>query len=265
MSRQTRFPFLLLTLAIFPFVFTSVQMFGQSAGSQAEPQGQASPSQGENMSTPRSNRDSTIEFVPFRGLLAAAEQGSTVESSIEIVNRGAEPLQIAGIENQSKRFAARIETVESGQRYRLTVTFEAKAAEGKAAELVYLKTNRGRISVPVHTATRPSVYTFPKSVFLGRYGISEIKGNSQDARARAQVLMVYRKGTTGFKIKVTSDIPYLKIESQQGPQGDRWENTIWVDPERAEPGEINGTILIETNDPKFPKLSVPVTGKLLPD
>jgi hypothetical protein len=77
--------------------------------------------------------------------------------------------------------------------------------------------------------------------------------------------MVYRKGMPGFEVKVTSDVPFLKISSERGPNGDQWENWIWVDPERAEPGEINGTILIETNDPGSKKISVPVTGKLLPN
>jgi hypothetical protein len=77
-------------------------------------------------------------------------------------------------------------------------------------------------------------------------------------------LMVYRKGTPGFEVKITSDLPFLKIESERGPKGDQWENWIWLDTEQIQPGEIKGTIFIETNDPDVPKLSVPVTGKLLP-
>jgi len=55
----------------------------------------------------------------------------------------------------------------------------------------------------------------------------------------------------------------LKIWSEQGPEGDRWENTIWLAPERVQPGEIEGTIVFQTNDPEVPKLQVPVNGIIL--
>jgi hypothetical protein len=115
----------------------------------------------------------------------------------------------------------------------------------------------------VHTEVAPKVYAFPSSVFLGNFYLSQIGGNPETARTMAQILMVYRKNTTDFEIKATSDIPFLRIESEQGPLGDRWENTIWLDPERVQPGDIEGTIVIETNDPEVPRLEVPVTGRLL--
>jgi hypothetical protein len=143
------------------------------------------------------------------------------------------------------------------------VTFEGKGPDGKVAEWLYLTTGSERIAIPVHTAVIPRVYTFPGAVEMGKFPLSHIRGNPESARSVAQILMVYRKNTTGFEIKVTSDVPFLNIESEQGSRGDRWENTIWLDPERVQAGEIKGTIFIETNDPKVPKLEVPVSGILL--
>ena len=79
------------------------------------------------------------------------------------------------------------------------------------------------------------------------------------------MLMVYRKGIPGFKIKLSSDVPFLKFASELGPKGDQWEISVWIDPEQARPGDINGKIFVETNDSEIPRLIVPVTGKLLPD
>lgn len=212
---------------------------------------------------PAPQRDAGVEFVPFRGVVVAAEQGTTGAASIEIVNRDAQPLEIAGTETSSTRFTAQVEPVEPGQRYRLTVTFDARGQEGKVAEWLHLATNRDRVSIPVHTEVIPRVYAFPRSVDMGKFNLSDIRGNPETTRTTAQILMVYRKNTADFEIEVTSDIPFLKIESEQGPQGDRWENTIRLDPEGVQPGEIHGTIFIETNDPDVPKLEVPVTGRLL--
>lgn len=208
-------------------------------------------------------RDSNLEFVPFRGVVVATERGATRTASIEIVNRDAEPFEIVGIEHSSERFTAQVEMIEPGRRYRLTVTFEGNGPDGKVAEWLHLATNREAIALPVHTEVLPRVYAFPKSVSMGKFDLSHIRGSPETARTVAQILMVYRKNTTGFEIKVTSDVPFLNIESEPGPQGDRWENTIWLDPDRVQPGEIEGTIFIETNDPEVPLLEVPVTGILL--
>ena len=207
-----------------------------------------------------------IDYDPLPAVFVVAPRGTVKESSIEIINRKPERLEIAGLENPSKRFAARIDAIESGQRYRLTVTLKGEGPAGKQSDTVLLKTNLKTapvLRIPVNTYVREKVYAFPDSVFLGRYGISEIRGNPQAARNMAQILMVYRTGTAGFEIKVTSDLP-LKIESARGPKGDQWETWIWPDPDRIEPGEIKGTISVETNDPDIPKLSVPITGNLLP-
>jgi hypothetical protein len=211
---------------------------------------------------PAATSDLRLEFVPFQGVVVATVAGSTGVSSIEIINRGSEPLEITGAEHSNERFTVLVETIETGERYRLTVTFDAQDQEGKAAEFLYLLTNRGRVAIPVHTEVIPSVYVFPRSVYLGKFDLTDIRGNSETARTMAQILMVYRKNTTDFQIDVSSDVTFLKIESVQGPLGDRWENTIWLDPDSVVPGEINGTIVIETNDSEVPRLEVPVTGTL---
>ncbi len=209
-----------------------------------------------------------IEYKPLPAVYMVAARGKTEEASIEIINRKSEPLEITGIENPGKRFTARTEALEPGRRYRLVVTLKGDGPAGKQRQDLSLKTNLASapvLRIPVNTFVHEKVYALPESVFLGRFGISEIKGRPKAAQGMAQILMVYRKGTPEFEIKLSSDLPFLKFSSEQGPQGDQWENWISLDPDKVEPGEIKGTIFIETNDPDFPKLSVPVTGKLLPE
>lgn len=213
-----------------------------------------------------------IDFEPMPAIYAVAPRGTVKEASLVIINRNPEPLKIKGIENPSRRFTARTETLEPGRRYRLIVTVKGEGPAGDQVDVLLLKTNRVKdpvLRIPVNTRVREKVYTFPESVFLGRYDIgqirSDVKGDLQAAKAAGQTLMVYRKGIPGFRIKLTSDVPFLRFTSELGPKGDQWENSVWIDPEQAKPGEIKGSIFIETNDPDVPKLVVPVTGNLLPD
>ncbi len=148
-----------------------------------------------------------------------------------------------GIENPSRRFTARTETLEAGRRYRLVVALKGEGPAGDQRDFVRVKTNLENdpvIRIPVNTRVREKVYTFPQSVFLGRFNVGQIKGDPEAGRAAGQMLMVYRKGIPGFKIKLSSDVPFLKFASELGPKGDQWENSVWIDPEQAKVGEIKG-------------------------
>jgi len=208
-----------------------------------------------------------LSYDPMPAIFTVVTRGAVKEASLEITNRRAAPLKIGDIVNPSQRFTARVETLEAGKRFRLVVTLKGEGPAGKQQDILELKTNLEDapvLRIPVNTYVHEAVRTFPDSVFMGRYGISEIRDDPALAKRRAQILMVYREGTDQFQVMVSSDVPYLKISSERGPKGDRYENTIWIDPDLAQPGEIKGNIIIETNDPEIPKLTVPVTGRLLP-
>ena len=206
-----------------------------------------------------------IEFKPMPVIFVTVARNGVQEASIEITNHRETPLKLGEIINPSQQFTARIETLEEGKRFRLIVTLKGEGAAGKQQHILQLKTNLEDVPVfkiPVNTFVREKVRTFPDSVFMGRYPLSEIQGNADSAKQRAQILMVYRDGIPNFEITATSDIPYLKISSERGPNGDRFENTIWIDPTLAKAGKIEGHIVIKTNDPDFPTLTVPVWGDL---
>lgn len=208
-----------------------------------------------------------VQYKPLPAIFAVAQRGATVEQSIEIVNQRTEPLQFTGMENpDERRFTARIVPIEEGRRYRLVVSVTGEGKLGRQRDILVLKTNwpdEPILKIPVNTKVRERVYTFPEALFMGRYPISELRSGPGAAKAKAQILMIYRKQTSGFEVKASSDIPFLKIESEQGPEGDRWENTVWFDPETAVPGPVDGKIVFETNDPRTPRLEVAVSGALL--
>jgi len=209
-----------------------------------------------------------IDFEPLPAIYAVAPRGTVKEASLVIINRNREPLRITGIENPSRRFTARTETLEDGRRYRLIVTVKGEGPAGDQSDILRVRTNLKKdpvLRIPVNTRVRERVYTFPQSVFLGRFNLGQIRGNPKAARAAGQTLMVYRKGISGFQVKLSSDVPFLRFASELGPNGDQWENSVWIDPEQARPGDIKGSIFIETNDPEIQRLVVPVTGRLLPD
>ena len=75
--------------------------------------------------------------------------------------------------------------------------------------------------------------------------------------------MVYQHGGSDFQVKLRTDLAMLDLKWERGPWGDRYQGTIMLVPDKLQVGPITGMIIIETNDPKFPLLKVPVSGSIL--
>jgi hypothetical protein len=204
-----------------------------------------------------------IELSPRAALFVAGTRGAGGEGSIEIINHDREPLRILKLENPSERFALKLDTLEEGSRYRLTLTMKPDGPGGKAADTIVLHTSnptRPFLKVSANTYLRERVYTFPDVVDLGAIRLADLKAD----RARlAQTLMVYQQNGTDFGVTFSTDGP-LAIRGERGPKGDRWQATVTIKDEELGPGPIRGSIVVETNDREFGKLTVPVVGTILP-
>jgi hypothetical protein len=62
---------------------------------------------------------------------------------------------------------------------------------------------------------------------------------------------------------LSSDIPGLTLKSERGPKGDRYQVEVTLAPEKVRVGSLTGSIVIETNDAEFPRIIVPVTGRIV--
>jgi hypothetical protein len=196
----------------------------------------------------------------------AVDRGQVQEQSVEIRSAEAEPVRIESVDFSSERAAIALETVETGRRYRLRLTVRGEGDAGKTTQLIRLTTSSKTmpvLQIPVNTYVRERVYTFPEAVDMGALPASAIRKDPSILGRTAQTLMIYRKGTKGFEAKASSDIPALSLRSERGPAEDRWQFTVMLNEALLTAGPIRGSIVIETNDPEFPRLTVPVSGHIL--
>lgn len=199
-------------------------------------------------------------------LFVAVDRGQVQEQSVEIRSAEAEPVRIESVDFSSDRAAVALETVEEGRRYRLTLAVRGEGDAGKTTQLIRLTTSSKTmpvLQIPVSTYVRERVYAFPEAVDLGALPVSAIRKDPSLLGRTAQTLMIYRKGTKGFEARATSDIPALSLRSERGPAEDRWQFTATLNEALLSVGPIQGAIVIETNDPEFPRLTVPVAGHIL--
>jgi hypothetical protein len=208
----------------------------------------------------------TVEAVPRGAFFVVTERGQPQEQSIELVSHESDPLEIKSVVYPHDRFVTRLETLEAGKRYRLTLRLEGTGAGGRQTDPIIVNTTSRStpvIRIAANTFVRERVYTFPDSVDLGTFPLNAVDADPALLEKLAQTLMVYRKGAGEFDVKVTTDVDGLDIRAARGPLGDRWQLTITLKRGSLKPGPIKGSIFIETNDPEFSRLRVPVSGLVI--
>lgn len=203
-----------------------------------------------------------IEFRPHAAFFVTGDRQTPAHASIEIVNHQDAPLRITRLEYPRERFDARLESVEEGRRYRLSIALRTDTTAGVRRDVIQLHSDDGRVlRVAANTRLRERVYTFPAEVDLGTIPHSLL--DDDGGGLPAQTLMVYQVGGGDFQARFTTDVKGLAIATERGPKGDRWQATVTLGRSAAAAGPIEGHIVIETNDPEFPRLVVPVKGSVL--
>jgi hypothetical protein len=208
-----------------------------------------------------------MEVLPVPAFYVAGTRGQPKQSSLEIVNHLPEPVVITAVQHPTERFTTKLETLVEGQRYKLTLTLNPAGPGGKHTETIVLRTSNASLplfQIPANTYLHERVYTFPDVLDMGVLRLAGPQFDRMLTAQAAQTLMVYQTGGKSFDIKLSSDLPSLQLKAERGSQADRWQITAMLMPDKIEPGPIKGSITIETNDPEFRRLLVPVTGIIVP-
>jgi len=200
-----------------------------------------------------------IELSPMPSFFVAGQRGHGGRGAIEIVNREPEPLHIEKVQHRTDRFTTQLETLKQGQRYRLNLTLRPDGPLGKNADTILVSTSSKKmpsLKIDANTYLYERVHTFPELVALGTLRANNVAEASL-------TLMIYQEGGNDFQLKLSTDIPGLSLKWERGPEGDRYQAKITLNAEKMLRGAIKGSIFVDTNDPQFPRLIVPVYGQIV--
>jgi len=207
-----------------------------------------------------------VEISPLPAFFVSGLRGRRASASDEIINHEAEPLRILKIEHPRERFTTVLETLQPGQRYKLTLTLKPDALAGRNSDLITVTTSSKAqpvLKIAANTFLHERVYTFPDSVELGAVPLAQIRKNPEILSLLSQTLMIYQEQGSDFKVQLSTDVPGVTLKSERGPKGDRYQVKIALVPEKVRVGPVKGSIVIGTNDPKFPRIVVPVSGQIV--
>jgi len=200
-----------------------------------------------------------IELSPRAAFFVAGQRRQGNRAPIEIVNHESSPLQIEKIEHSAERFTTKLEILKPGQRYRLTLALKPDGPTGRASDTILIRTSSKRmpvLKVAANTYLYERVHAFPDIVDFGTLRAGE-------ADRTPVVLMIHQEGGTDFKVQLSTDVPGLSLKSERGPKGDRYQVELNLASEKLRMGSIKGSIFIDTNDRKFPRVVVPVSAQIV--
>jgi hypothetical protein len=207
-----------------------------------------------------------VEVSPLPAFFVSGLRGKPASASVEIINHEPEPLRIVKVEHATERFTTSLDTLQPGQRYKLTLILKPDGPGGRKTEPITVTTSSAAqptLEIAANMFLHERVYTFPDSVDLGAIPISYIRRSPDLLQRLTQTLMVYQDDGSDFRANLRTDVQGLNVKWERGPKGDRYHATISLDPEKVKPGSYNGLLLIDTNDPAFPKLTVTISGRIL--
>jgi hypothetical protein len=207
-----------------------------------------------------------IEIQPYPAAFFSTFKGEGARRKLTIINNEDHPLAITRIEPDGKHFTASLETVTPGKVYRLDVEIPSGVPPGRYMEAVYLHTDHpafARMKVQVNVLVKDELYVNPESVDYGSISRAHVMKTPGLADLLTQTFLV-KKRTGAFTIKsITSDVPAVELKrSPDSGKDDIFQIHAGLKRELLQPGEIKGNIVIETDDPQFPRLTVPVRAEV---
>jgi hypothetical protein len=189
--------------------------------------------------------------------------GQPERHDVEVINHHTRPLKILSVTSDNPVFAAAHRTVDDGKRYRISVTLDPRTPVGRHQGRIVVRTdNPAYASVPILASAfvDERISTTPKRIDFSTIPLEAV---NRPVIGDKQVL-VKKYGGTDFRVlRVSTDLPFLDATAKPHKDGESVMVTVRIQKPRARRGPIRGTLTIETNDPAFPRLKVPITGNLV--
>jgi uncharacterized protein DUF1573 len=204
------------------------------------------------------------ELTPDNRVYFFGVEGEPQTDTVLLTNHREKPLKILGISSDNPRFVVRQVTYEKGRRYRFDVSIPPGVPSGQHRGTVRIRTDSPDLETFVIRALAALdrvVDTSPRHVYYSTIQLKRI-AESKGLREKTVVVKKYR-GKDFQVIRATTDNPMFDVSVEPQTAGESYYVRITLVPKRAKKGALSGTLTIETNDPAFPKLTLPIKGMVV--
>jgi hypothetical protein len=208
-----------------------------------------------------------IDIEPIPAVFLSSFRGEDASRELTLRSNQPGPVALRLDSDQGAHHVATLEPVEPGRSWRLTVKPAPETRPGRYEETLKIRSDDpaiGQLDFAVHVFIKADVYTNPDEIDFGEIPLSRIRQQPGALGFLEQfILLKKREGT--FRLRsIRSDVAALALRATPASSE---SGTFRIDaglrPEGLQPGTLEGTIWIETDDPEFPRLTVQVRGRLV--
>jgi hypothetical protein len=200
---------------------------------------------------------------PLPAIFLSDFAGRPTEHTLTIRNNDSGPLVIRDVRH-SPHLDVTIRNVEPGRVLAVAARAAPTAPVGHYEETLILLTDgagSAAIKIPVHLWIRPDLYANPDRVELGDVRIADAAA-AEGGSAVAQTFFLRHRGP--FRITaLRCDSPMVEVTRSPAGVSATFEIEVRLRPPALRPGILDARIQVTTNDPRFPELTIPVSGRLL--
>jgi hypothetical protein len=206
-----------------------------------------------------------IEFQPMGAAFFSVFTDERAEQVIHLINHESRPLTVQKIAPAGSHFTAVVRELERGRRYELRVSVPAGLAPGRFRERLAVHTDspaRPLIQIPVNVLVKADLYANPEMVDFGTVPGAAVRRNPALVTRLTQTVLVKHRRIP-FEIRqATSDVPGLTIRMSPGGSQATHQIDVSLAADQLAPRSLDGSIRLLTSDPRFPRMVIPVRGRI---
>ena len=209
---------------------------------------------------------SPIDILPYPAVYLSQFGGEHESRSVTIKNNQDHKVAITRLEPKGTHFSASLKVLEPGKEYQINVVVPPGTAPGRYQESLILHTDdktRPRINIAMNILVKPDVFITQESLDFGQVSIAKIKASPGMLNLVQQDIFVKRKEGVMSIQRISTDIAFLDLKIDPVTKAQNFQVNVGLSPDKLALGKFSGSIILETDDPKFPKLTVPVSGEIV--
>jgi uncharacterized protein DUF1573 len=205
-----------------------------------------------------------IDIRPAPAIFFSVYRDEIVEQAVTIVNNEERPLRIEAIRPEGEHFLAELKTIESGRIYEVRVKVPRGMSAGRYIEELQVDTDhprRRQLRIGVNVFVKNDLYAAPESVAFDEVTIDQLRRPMVATLLGQSVIVRKRQGQ--FRITdISTDVRGLRIDRSpsSAESSAAFRIDIGLEPDKVQPGSLDGSIRISTDDKEFPELAIPVKG-----
>jgi hypothetical protein len=206
----------------------------------------------------------SIDIKPSPDVFFSVYRDEAAERRVTIVNTEGRPLGIKAVRPIGGRVLAEIQTRQQGERYELVMRVPKGLEPGRYLDAVEIDTDHPRLAqvrVGVNLLVKDELFLNPEVIDFGQLSLQQVSTSASAALFAQSSTLRKRKGLLAIT-SIATDVPSLRIDRSPAGPGHTFGLTISIDPKRARPGSLEGTIRVHTDDKEFPLIELPVRGSI---